>query len=156
MMGIRILLDTFYADPDTTVYFDADPAPRQSNANLRPLVYRPSMAPFEPLCLHCERLRPSKARFWSYTAPEFWVWCRSRSGFWLWFNTDPSGSRSKNNLESVDLVEFTESVDCTVLISSSVVDPDPVRPGTFCAGRIHVQNLGRDGSDLFCHENCPV
>jgi hypothetical protein len=34
----------FFADPDPTVYYDAnldpdtDPAPRQSNANLRPLV----------------------------------------------------------------------------------------------------------------------
>jgi len=41
----------FYADPDLAVHFhanldpDTDPAPYQSNANLRPLVYRPSTAP---------------------------------------------------------------------------------------------------------------
>ncbi len=41
----------YYADPDPAITFDAnldpdtDPAPHQSDANLRPLVYRPSTAP---------------------------------------------------------------------------------------------------------------
>ncbi len=41
------------------------------DANLRPLVYRPFMVPFEPLRLHCEHLRASNALFGAYTAPEF-------------------------------------------------------------------------------------
>jgi hypothetical protein len=40
----------FDADSDLALLFnedpDPDPAPHQSNANLRPLVYRPSRAPF--------------------------------------------------------------------------------------------------------------
>jgi hypothetical protein len=38
----------FKADTDPNFHFNADPdpAPRQSNANLRPLIYRPSMTPF--------------------------------------------------------------------------------------------------------------
>jgi hypothetical protein len=44
------------ADPDPIFYFYADPdpaspPPHQSDANLRPLVFRPSTAPFEPLKL---------------------------------------------------------------------------------------------------------
>jgi hypothetical protein len=40
----------YTADPDPTFHFDAvpapDPAPLKSDENLRPLVYRPSKAPF--------------------------------------------------------------------------------------------------------------
>ncbi len=38
----------FNADPDQNFHFNANPnpAPRQSDANIRPLVYRPSRVPF--------------------------------------------------------------------------------------------------------------
>ncbi len=38
----------FNADPDPAFHVnaDSDPAPHQSDGNLRPLVYRPSTAPF--------------------------------------------------------------------------------------------------------------
>ncbi len=38
----------FNADPDPALHFNADPdpAPLQNDGNLRPLVYRPSRAPF--------------------------------------------------------------------------------------------------------------
>jgi hypothetical protein len=57
-------------DLDLTFQFDADPdvdpaPPHQSDANLRPLVYRtgPSTAQFEPPRLNCERPGPSMAPF---------------------------------------------------------------------------------------------
>ncbi len=38
----------FNADPDPSFHYNADPdpAPHQSDGNLRPLVFRPSRAPF--------------------------------------------------------------------------------------------------------------
>ncbi len=36
----------FNADPDLAVHFNADPYPHQGDANLLPLVYRSSRAPF--------------------------------------------------------------------------------------------------------------
>ncbi len=83
-MRIRISISPFALDldPDPTFNFDADPDPaphpdpsrkfiadlypdpdpalQQSNADLRPLVYRPSTNSgphFEPQSLHCERHR---------------------------------------------------------------------------------------------------
>ncbi len=55
---------TFLFDevPDPTFHFTADPAPRQSDASLQQLVYRPPPAPFltEPPRLHCELSQPSE------------------------------------------------------------------------------------------------
>ncbi len=62
----------FHTDPDLTFHFNADLdlVPHQSDANTRPLVYRPSTAPYNaprlqigPPCLHCERRRPFMAPF---------------------------------------------------------------------------------------------
>jgi hypothetical protein len=57
----------FNEDPDPAFYFNVDtdpnPAPHQSDGNLRPLVYRPSKVPFEHPGLHCERSRPSTTLF---------------------------------------------------------------------------------------------
>ncbi len=69
----------FHADPDS------DPVPRQGDANLRPLVYRPSTAPFwttthpllAPRALHCSVLNLRSS------------WCGSGSCFPKW-----GGSRS--------------------------------------------------------------
>ncbi len=71
----------FNVDPDPTFYFDADPdpAPHQSDVNLRPLVYRPSLASFWASCLCCEHTRPSMAPFWSGFL--LWSWCGSGYGF---------------------------------------------------------------------------
>ncbi len=61
----------FTADQDPTghVYADPDHAPHESEANLRPLVYRPSRAPFlastASTALHCS--------FWASKALEFWL-----------------------------------------------------------------------------------
>ncbi len=50
LMQIRVQIFTLNADPDT--------APRQSDGNLRPLVYRPSSAPFLNIQASiCERPR---------------------------------------------------------------------------------------------------
>ncbi len=51
----------FDADPDPFFHFDADPNP--VDANMRPLVYRPSMALFWASST-VTRLRPSFAPFW--------------------------------------------------------------------------------------------
>jgi hypothetical protein len=51
------------AAQDPTFHFNSDLDPDQSDANLPPLVYRPSMTPFEPSLLHCEIPRPSTAPF---------------------------------------------------------------------------------------------
>ncbi len=50
----------FYADPDPAIHLNADvvPATHQCDANLRPLIRKPSGLHFEPPSLHCERLRP--------------------------------------------------------------------------------------------------
>ncbi len=55
----------FNADLDPAFHFNADPdpAPLLSDGNLRPLVCRPSRAPFEPPGLHYERPWPSTALF---------------------------------------------------------------------------------------------
>ncbi len=52
-------------------------APDQSDANLRPLVYRPSTVPFWAPRFHCELPQPYRALFWPSTAPEFWLRCGS-------------------------------------------------------------------------------
>ncbi len=46
----------FKVNPDPTFHFDEDldPCLHQSDANLRPLVYRPPGLHFEPPRLHCE------------------------------------------------------------------------------------------------------
>jgi hypothetical protein len=58
----------FNADPDPALQFNADPIPYQGDANLRPLVYRPSRPLFYvftlPLCA-------STAPFLASKAPEF-------------------------------------------------------------------------------------
>ncbi len=53
------------ADPDPAFGFNADPdpAPHQSDENLRPLVYRPSGIHFKPPRLHCGRPRPFTPHF---------------------------------------------------------------------------------------------
>jgi hypothetical protein len=63
----------FNANPEPAFYFNADPdpAPKQSDTNLRPLVFIPSKAPFEPPSLHCERPRPSTAPFCDSKARQF-------------------------------------------------------------------------------------
>ncbi len=54
-------------DPDPSCHFDAhldpDPAPHQSDANQRPLVYRPTRLHSELPRFYCERPRPSTAPF---------------------------------------------------------------------------------------------
>ncbi len=145
------------ADPDPTFYFDAypdlDTALHHNNANLRPLVYRPT-APFwasihisivslqDPPWLYFD--------FWATTIPEFWLWCVSgfASGFWIWCGSG-SGfsiwcgygspkmmhgsesatltSRVKNNL-IFTLMRFKLS---GMVVPTSVVNPDPVGSDTF-------------------------
>jgi hypothetical protein len=79
----------FNADTDTytAFHFDADPdhdpIPHLSDANLRPFIYGPSSAPFEPPGLHCACTRPSTALFWVSKASEFWLWFGSGSSFLL-------------------------------------------------------------------------
>jgi len=67
------------------------PAPHQSDANLRPLVYRPSGS---KLSIHASIVgdkhpRPSIASLWASTAPEFWLWCGSDPDLALDFDADP-------------------------------------------------------------------
>ncbi len=54
-------------DPDPNFHLkadaDPDPATHQCDVNLRPLVYKPSMAPFLSLHLHCECLWPPGLHF---------------------------------------------------------------------------------------------
>jgi hypothetical protein len=50
-----------YPDPVFHFNSDPDPAPLQSDRNLRPAVYRPSRLHFEPPGLKCERPRPFTA-----------------------------------------------------------------------------------------------
>ncbi len=61
-MCFRIPIFTMMRDPDPTYNFDADadpdPAPHQSDANPRPLAYRPSAAHCESSCLRSEHPRP--------------------------------------------------------------------------------------------------
>ncbi len=60
-------LQRFNADSDLDPIFafdaDTDPAPRKSDANLRPLVYITSRAPYCASSLHWERPRSSTAPF---------------------------------------------------------------------------------------------
>ncbi len=81
----------FNEDPNPIFQFDAglDPAPQQSDANLRPLVFRSFAAPNRPLRLHYECLvstpPPPQLYFESlsslHTAPEFWLWYGFKSRF---------------------------------------------------------------------------
>ncbi len=97
---------TFYADPDISLNFDADPdpdpdanfhfdadpdlvpAPHQIDRNLRLLVSTPSTAPlwaYTPPFWASTTL-PPWVYFESIKANEFWLWCgtRSESCFSLW------------------------------------------------------------------------
>jgi hypothetical protein len=71
------------ADPDPTFHVDKDPnpdpAPHRSDLNLQPLVYRLSTS---LLCVSKAPVVP----IWVSTAPEFWIWCGSRSASGSCFN----------------------------------------------------------------------
>ncbi len=68
------------ADPDPTSHFNADPYPAHQNyANLRPLVYRPSRAPFWASKPPMWAQRPSTAPYLASISPEFWLWWGSCS-----------------------------------------------------------------------------
>ncbi len=60
-------------DPSFHSNDDLDPAPRQSDANLLPLVYRADhpRLHFKPQRLHCERSRPSMAPYKALAAFQF-------------------------------------------------------------------------------------
>ncbi len=79
-------IDLFRSESWCDFHFDSDAnpfyVPHQSDSNLQPLVYRPSRLYFEPLSLHCERLRkrPSIAPFWVPQLQIFELWCGSGFG----------------------------------------------------------------------------
>ncbi len=83
---------TSCACTDPTFLFNADPkldpAPRE--ANLQPLVNRPSRRHFEIPRLHCESPWPFVALFWASKASEFWHECRFGSSFHSNADPDPA------------------------------------------------------------------
>ncbi len=80
--GLRFSI-TFYADPDPSLHFDADPAPYQSDAN--PQTSKPPYRlQFWAPHLHSERPQLSLASLWT---SNFELWCESGSLFSLWFGS---------------------------------------------------------------------
>ncbi len=68
LMRISIRLLMRLVDPDPCF-------PCQSDANMQPLVYISSTAQiWASMRLHCEHPQPSKAPFWTSTAPEVWLY----------------------------------------------------------------------------------
>ncbi len=94
LRGVRVL-DSHHlnVDPDPAFHFnpDPDPVPHQGDANLRPLVYRPTTVyvglHFEPPRPSFELQWPSAVPFWASKDPKFRLYCGSGSSFQT--NRDP-------------------------------------------------------------------
>jgi hypothetical protein len=92
------------ANPDPTLYFDTDPAYYQSDANLRPLSYKPPALHFKPPGLHCEcprlHFEPLKMLNFDFDAD-----ADLDSDFYS--NADPDPA-SRNNADSDPLPCFSQ------------------------------------------------